>query len=106
MKTIIATVLFAITAQPAAASEELGAFVAGIITGAIVGSSKSQHTHGYPTHNYPTHSHAPSRHMEYGDRVWNPNVACYTRPEYQHNWVITRWYNCYDQVIRVEKHRR
>ena len=101
MKTIIATVLFAITAQPAAASDELGAFIAGIITGVITQKIDKKHTDHH--HYYQRH---PSVTLQPGDRGWNPRVACYSRPEYRHNWVITRWYNCYDEVIRVEKHRR
>ena len=101
MKTIIALITALALATPAQAGDELGAFIAGAIVGAIVGKNKSEHHH----HHHHTYRQ-PSVTLEPYDRGWNPRVACYTRPEYTHYWVITRWYNCYDEVIRVEKHPR
>lgn len=101
MKTTIALTLMLALASPAQAGDELGAFIAGAIVGAIAGQNKNtEHHHHYPAHRQPSVT------LEPYDRGWNPKVACYTKAEYTHRWIYTRWYNCYDEVIRVEKHLR
>lgn len=105
MNKILALILALSIATPAAAEDDfiklLGAIIAGAaIADALDHNHDRKHHSGHYKHHSGHYKYAPS------PAGRNPNVSCYTRAEYRHNWVITRWYNCYDQVIRVERRRR
>jgi len=111
MNKLIAVALAGIVfVTPAQAGNE--DVIVGAIVGAILGKVLSD-SHGHQPQYYPQHSpqvqlpqHNPRnspRLPGYSRGVNNPSAVCSSTAQHSGNWVIVRQYNCYGELLGVQK---